>query len=165
MEKMTKLLGELLIDSKRSDRELAQILGVSQPTVSRMKKNLVDNETISSYSVIPNFRKIGYKIMALTFVETNTSYSTKEDWNKMARDVRTWMQKKPNVIFADRCRGLGMTGGMISFHRSYDDFDVFIANHNRELGKYLKNVKNVLFNLGDHEKIKPFHFKYLVDDL
>ncbi|MDH5391251.1 MAG: helix-turn-helix domain-containing protein, partial [Candidatus Bathyarchaeota archaeon] len=37
---MTSLLLELLKDSKRSDREIAKVLGVSQPTVSRMRWRL-----------------------------------------------------------------------------------------------------------------------------
>lgn len=35
-----KLISELLKNSRRSDRELAKTLGVSQPTVSRTLKRL-----------------------------------------------------------------------------------------------------------------------------
>ena len=40
-KRMMSLLLELLKDSKRSDRELAKVLGVSQPTVTRMRQRLV----------------------------------------------------------------------------------------------------------------------------
>ena len=40
-DRMMKVLLELLKDSKRSDRELAKVLGVSQPTVSRTRWRLV----------------------------------------------------------------------------------------------------------------------------
>jgi len=43
-ERMLRLLLELLKDSKRSDRELAKVLGVSQPTVSRTRSRLVSYE-------------------------------------------------------------------------------------------------------------------------
>jgi predicted XRE-type DNA-binding protein len=36
-ERMMRILLEYLKDSKRSDRELAKIVGVSQPTITRMR--------------------------------------------------------------------------------------------------------------------------------
>ena len=39
-DKLTKLLLELVKNSKRSDRDLAKALDVSQPTVTRMRKKL-----------------------------------------------------------------------------------------------------------------------------
>jgi len=60
---MMRLLLELMKDSKRSDRELAKVLGVSQPTVSRMRSRLVKEGIIREFTVIPNFVKMGYEIM------------------------------------------------------------------------------------------------------
>ena len=54
----TSLLLELLKNSNRSDRELAKVLGVSQPTVSRIKKQLVTEGTMKEFSVIPDFVKL-----------------------------------------------------------------------------------------------------------
>ncbi len=62
----TSLLLELLKNSNRSDRELAKVLGVSQPTVSRIKKQLVTEGTVKEFSVIPDFAKMGYRIMAVS---------------------------------------------------------------------------------------------------
>ena len=46
-EKLLRLVSEMLRNSKKSDRELAGILDVSQPTVSRtrakLKKNILVN--------------------------------------------------------------------------------------------------------------------------
>jgi len=50
---MRKLLSELLKDSKRSDRELAKALGVSQPTVTRNRSRLVKDGVIREFTVIP----------------------------------------------------------------------------------------------------------------
>ena len=60
---MMRLLLELMKDSKRSDRELAKVLGVSQPTVSRMRSRLVKEGIIREFTVIPNFVKMGYENM------------------------------------------------------------------------------------------------------
>ena len=159
---MTKLLSELLRNSERSDRELAKVLDVSQPTVSRMKRRLVNDEMIKGYSVIPNFYKMGYTIMALNFVNSKHNFSSKERREEMIKEVKSWMTDKSNVVFCDSCRGMGMDGGFISFHKSYEEFDEFIRQHNLELGKYLDGAHTVLFNLGRHDVIKPFHFKYLL---
>jgi hypothetical protein len=75
------------------------------------------------------------------------------------------MMKKPNVLFADNCRGMDMDGGFISFHKSYNDFDNFITEHNEEFGSIITEVKNVFFNLENHNTVKPFHFKYLAEGL
>ena len=160
---MMGLLYELLNDSSKSDRDLAKILGVSQPTVSRMKRRLLEEKIINRYSVMPNMYKLGYRIMALTFVKTKNLFS-EEGWNPMIEDVTAWVRSKPNIVFCDTCRGMGMDGGILSFHKSYEEFDEFISEHNFKLGKYLKECNNVLFKLGKKQALKPFDLKYLAED-
>jgi DNA-binding Lrp family transcriptional regulator len=63
------LISELMKNSRRSDRELAKAIGVSQPTVSRLVKKLEKKGVIKEYTIIPDFRKLGYKIMGATFIE------------------------------------------------------------------------------------------------
>ena len=41
-QKLLRLVSEMLKNSKKSDRELAGILGVSQPTVSRTRARIFD---------------------------------------------------------------------------------------------------------------------------
>jgi DNA-binding Lrp family transcriptional regulator len=53
--KNMKLLHELLRDASRSDGELAKKLGVSQPTVSRTKRSLVEKGLIEGFRIIHNF--------------------------------------------------------------------------------------------------------------
>ena len=49
-----RLLSELIRDSRRSDRELAKVLHVSQPTVTR-RRALVEKELIDGYTAIPRW--------------------------------------------------------------------------------------------------------------
>jgi len=63
-----RLVGELMKNSRRSDRELAKALKVSQPTVSRMIKKLEKEGVIQEYTMIPNFSKLGYEIMGASFI-------------------------------------------------------------------------------------------------
>ncbi|MFA5364838.1 MAG: Lrp/AsnC family transcriptional regulator, partial [Candidatus Bathyarchaeia archaeon] len=62
--KMLQLLLEYLKDSNRSDGEIANNIGVSQPTVSRMKSKLIKDGVIDHFSAIPDFTKMGYEILA-----------------------------------------------------------------------------------------------------
>ena len=63
-----KLVSELIKNSRRSDRELARVLGLSQPTVGRMIKKLEKEGIIQGYTMIPDMNKLGIEIVAITRV-------------------------------------------------------------------------------------------------
>jgi DNA-binding Lrp family transcriptional regulator len=63
-EKMLELLKILMKNSKLSDREIAKRLKSSQPTVTRLRRFLEKQGWIKSYTVVPEFGKVGYKILA-----------------------------------------------------------------------------------------------------
>lgn len=66
---------------RRSDRELAKVLDVSQPTVSRTRMKL-EKEGIFEYSLIPNFAKLRFEILAFTFSDY---VKTIQDYNSSRR--------------------------------------------------------------------------------
>ena len=70
-----KLLAELMKNSKTSDRELATKLGVSQPTVSRIRAKLEREGYIKEYTLVPDFHKLGFEIMAVTLVKLKRELS------------------------------------------------------------------------------------------
>jgi DNA-binding Lrp family transcriptional regulator len=163
--KKTSLVKELMRDSSRSDRELAKIVGVSQPTVSRTKKTLLKEGIIQGLVGFPNFYKIGYELMAITFVKIKAVLAPEEVRKKNFEKVKEWMDKQKNVIFCGPCRGFDSHSFFISVHKNYADFDDFINQHNKELGyELLINLESVLINLDPDQQTKPFHFKYLADD-
>jgi DNA-binding Lrp family transcriptional regulator len=75
-----QIMWELIKDSRKSDMQLAKIIGVSQPTVTRKRTNL-EKGFIEGYAAIPNFDKIGFKIVAFTFVKSRLKYATKQERN------------------------------------------------------------------------------------
>jgi DNA-binding Lrp family transcriptional regulator len=95
-DKVLCILKELIRDSKRSDRELARAVGTSQTTVTRNRKLL--NVYVRSYTIIPEFNKVGYEIVALTFAKTRTY--DKEEVKKKLNIAKKWVNDHPNVIFA-----------------------------------------------------------------
>ena len=68
-EIVLKLIAELLKDARKSDRDLAKAIGVSQPTASRIRTRLEQEGFVREYAMIPDFRKLGYEIIAVTFMK------------------------------------------------------------------------------------------------
>ena len=63
-----RLVAELMKNSRRSDRELAKVIGVSQPTVGRLISRLEKDGVIKEFTIIPDFSKLGYEIMGVTSI-------------------------------------------------------------------------------------------------
>ena len=155
-----KLLGELLKNSRRSDRELAKALGTSQPTVTRRRANIEKN-FIDGYTAIPKWEKIGFEIVAFTFVKHKIKYAKPEVREAAFRKVEEWMMKQPNVIFAIEGQGMGWDGICVSVHKSYSDFTEFMKKHNSELSDVLIDSQSFISNIEPTTIRKPFHLKYL----
>jgi len=149
-----KLLLELLKDSKRSDREIAKIMGVSQPTISRMRQRLTDEGIIQEFTVIPDFVKLGFQIMAVSSFKY-----------KVAKDIEgltKLMMARPNVIFSSIAEGMGKNGIIISFHKSYPEFSKFISNLRTEGKDMIDDLDSMLVSL-ENQIVKPLSLKYLAE--
>jgi DNA-binding Lrp family transcriptional regulator len=152
---MLSLLLELLKDSKRSDRELAKVLGVSQPTVSRMRSRLVKEGIIRDFTVIPDFVRMGYEIMAINCFKSKSS-------KEITEKAKKWMMSKPNIIFAAAAQGMGKNGIMISLHRDYTDFSNFLVEVMAEDETVMKDYDTMLISLKGRI-VKPLSLKYLAE--
>ena len=157
-KRMMNLLLELLKDSKRSDRELAKVLDVSQPTVSRMRSRLVKEGVIKEFTVIPDFTKMGYEIMAITCVKINEKMIM-----EIEKKAEEYMKTQPNIIFAGGgAQGMGKNGLMISLHDSYSDFSNFLTNHMIYWGDNIEDHFSILVSLRERI-VKPLSLKYLAE--
>lgn len=154
---MTKLLCELLKDSKKSDRQLAKILGVSQATVSRSRARLVSEGIIKEFTVMPDFVKLGYELMAITVGRFKTPSSPE----RIERG-RKWMKKFPNVIFASRVQGMGKNAMVLSLHKDYTDYNVFFQNMVSDWADAIEDFETILLSLRGMI-VKPLSFKYLAE--
>jgi DNA-binding Lrp family transcriptional regulator len=155
-----QLLYELMKDPKRSDRQLAKVLGMSQPTVTR-KRTFLEKELLDGYTAIPKWDKLGYEIFAITFVKIKAAIGSKESYEATRKKGIEWLMSQSNVIMSGACRGMGMDSFMISLHKTYGDYDNFMRDYRLELGGFIDDVQCVLANLGGTELLKPFHLKYL----
>lgn len=148
-----KLLRELLKNSKRSDRELAKVLGVSQATVSRTRSKLVRHGVIKEFTVIPDFVKLGYTIMTISFVKTKMNAD-------MRRKAETYVKQHPNIIFMTKAQGMGKNGIMISLHRDYAEYSDFHSTLLQYWGTDIEERDEILVNLKG-SFVRPFSFSYL----
>jgi DNA-binding Lrp family transcriptional regulator len=155
-----KLLWELVKDSRRSDRQLAKTLGSSQPTVTRRRAKLEKN-FILGYTTIPKWEKIGFEIIAFTFVKTKIRYAKHEERKAAIQKAKEWFMKQPNVIFAIQGPGMEWDGICISLHKNYSDFTEFITRHDSELSAFLIESQSLVANMKPELIVKSFHFKYL----
>jgi DNA-binding Lrp family transcriptional regulator len=159
-----KILAELLKNSRRSDRELAKAIGVSQPTVTRRRTD-IERNFIDGYTAIPRLDKVGFEICAFTFVKHNIKYLKPKEQEETYAKVREWMMKQPNAILAISGQGIGWDGVVISFHKSYSDFTEFIKKHNSEFSGLLVDCQSFISSIGPTSLRKPFHLKYLSEVL
>jgi len=162
-QKLLRLLKELLKNSKRSDRDIAKELGVSQPTVTRTRAQL-EKDYIRTYTVIPEFEKLGYQILAFTFLKVKT-YPPADEAEKIVKRAAEWTNKHPNVIFASDGEGLGKDIIMVSFHKDYSLYSDFMRVLTMDWGQIVSDFHSFLVSIGTGFKMKPFDLKYLADDL
>lgn len=155
-----KLLQELIKNSRRSDRQLAKVLGSSQPTVTRRRSSL-EKEVIESYTAIPRWEKLGYELFAITFVKIKAVIASKEKYDETRKKGLEWLMKQPCIIMSGSCRGMGVDSFMISIHKSYKDYDDFMREHRLELGDFVEDVQSALVNLAGKEIVKTLSFRCL----
>ena len=153
-----KLLRELLKNSKRTDRGLAKILKVSQPTITRARHKLEKSGMIQDYTIIPDFRKMGFEILSLTFVKMRSEILTPE----VMEEAKKYAAKFPNAIFASTGEGLGMTGVIISFHRDYTDYHRKLNLLRVDWKDFAEDVQSFVVSIGEGE-FKRFSLTYLED--
>ncbi|MFP3985287.1 MAG: Lrp/AsnC family transcriptional regulator [Candidatus Bathyarchaeia archaeon] len=153
---VTKLLIELLKDSKQSDRILAKKLGVSQPTITRTRAKLEREGYIKHYTFIPDLRKLDLNILAFTFVKMDPTVLTEE----LIDEVRKYAAGVPNGLFASTGEGMGMTGVIVGVHKDYRDYVKKLAMFRSNWGKYLLDIKSFIMPT-EEGVIKDFSFKYL----
>ena len=154
-DKKLRLLLEYLKDSSRSDRQLAKILGVSQATVSRLKSKMLKDRMILHFSAIPDLGKMGYEIMAFSFVKFKLDHV-----NQIQKMAHTWAESHPEILFTSRAEGMGADAITISVHKNYAAYKEFLAQNRECWGDLMENVNFVLVDLHG-EFTKPLSFKSL----
>ena len=161
-----KIASWLMKNSKISDRKLADIIGVSQPTVTRRRAKL-EKQAMLEYTAIPNFAKLGFEIIAISFYSWTPEASSMqcESPEKIKNKLSAFLSKHKNIIFTSNGRGFGMERVMISVHESYSDYTKLMNSVNMEWGAYLSESKSFIISTEADAVGRHLGFKYLAEHL
>lgn len=159
-----KLVSELLKNSKQSDRELAKSIGVSQPTITRTRIRLEKEGCVKEYTMIPDFTKLGYDLLALTFLKVKVTL-TNDELEKIRVFTRERMEKTPNnLLMLERGAGLGYDAVIISIHESYSSY-LELRDLLRQYSFLERNIESFLISMKDKERYLPLTFKILARNM
>ena len=158
-KEMTKLLFALIKESRRSDKDLAKSIGLSQPSVSRKRAWLEEKGFIKEYTITPNLAKMGFELLVFTMVDFNQPLTVETNVS-----ARKWVEKEPSVLFWADGEGAGIDSLMVSIHRNYGDFSKFMSQFRLDWQANTKTIQNFYVSFGRTEQfIRHFSFRYLQD--
>lgn len=164
------VLHELMKNARLSDRDLARKIGSSQPTVSRTRKKLEKKGYIKEYTIIPNFEKLGFELMAVTFIKLQKILTIEEieaaKKMSLARARESSSVGPFEIIMAERGVGLGYDGIFISLHEDYASCLKFRDWIRQIPFVEISSVESFLINLKDEIRYQSLSFanlaKYLL---
>jgi DNA-binding Lrp family transcriptional regulator len=96
-----------------SDRQVAKIAGVSQPTVTRIREK-IEQEGLLDFQCVPNFAKLGLPLMA--FIEIS---NTRAD----VPDAKTFLLNNAAVLMVAKAIDFHT---LITIHKDYSSYCQFI---------------------------------------
>jgi DNA-binding Lrp family transcriptional regulator len=160
-----KLICELMKNSRKSDRELAKAIGVSQPTVTRTRSRLEKEGIIKEYTMIPDFAKLGFEIACINFVRF-TKELTEEEFKELRKYGKDLEKKNPGAfLLAMNGMGLGFNRVFVSFYRNYSsyvkDMNIVKAIPNVDAA----HVESFIISLDDKFHFQPITLSIIADYL
>jgi DNA-binding Lrp family transcriptional regulator len=161
-----RLISALMKNGRRSDRELAKAVKVSQPTVSRTRQRLEKEGIIKEYTMIPDFAKLGFEIMAITFVRFARELS-REERDKFRNYTKGLEEKseKEAILMAMNGIGLGYDRVFVSFHKNYSSYVKVVTEVRQIQGFDQSRVDSFMISLKDETHFHPMTFSVIADYL
>jgi DNA-binding Lrp family transcriptional regulator len=161
-----KLVAELLKNSRRSDRELAKALKISQPTVTRNRIRLEKEGYLREYTVVPDFVRLGFQLASFILVKLKQDLSAEETEKARKISLKDMAEKAPDeIVLFNRGMGGGYTAVIVSFHKDYSDYTQLV----RRIGEYpfvdQSATLNFLVDLNDKIQYRYFTFSTLAKHL
>ena len=160
-----RLLSELMKDSRRSDRELARAIGVSQPTITRMRGRLEKEGYIKEYTMIPDFAKLGYELMSVSFITVKNNARPDENKAVVTAAAEEVNKKVFPDLLIERGIGLGSDGIIITLHRNFSDYTERVNYTKSRPFVQTNRVESFLIDLKDSVHFRSLTLSVVADDL
>ncbi len=150
-----RLIAELMKNSRRSDRDLAKLLGVSQPTVSRTIKRLEKEGYVREYTAIPDFCRLGFDLMSVSFVKFRAS-TTAGDIERMRKNASEFESQSgiPSLLIMNGM-GLGSDRIIIMYHRNYSSYSRLVSIMKDRARGNVEKFESFLVSLNDRTHYQP----------
>jgi DNA-binding Lrp family transcriptional regulator len=157
-----KLISELLKNSRRSDRELAKAIGISQPTVTRNRIRLEKEGYLREYTVVPDFRKLGFELASFNLVSVGKNLS-KEELEKAQQTQLKNMAKgvAEEIVLFNKGMGEGHDAVVVAFHKSYSDYTKFVRKMEASPLVDISRTSSFIVNLADETQYRYLTFSTL----
>ena len=144
-----RLISELMKNSRRSDRELGRVLGVSQPTASRMISRLEKEGIIKEYTMIPDFKKLGYNLLGVTMAKLNKPVNTSE-FNSLRERVQKIEKENPYAsLLSLSGMGFGRNRLFATFYEDYNAYKKAMDLTWQIPGTEMDSIETFLVDLDD----------------
>lgn len=158
-----QILRELIRNSKITDRKIAKLLGVSQPTITRRRDQL-EKEQLIAYTGVPNLKKLGFEILAFHFLLwKREEYQTLVQKTTFNQRIQTFIASHPCFVFVSSGQGMGMSRVGITIHKTYSDFTQFREAVETEWGTNLAQYKNFLVSIKSDRILRNLTYHFFAD--
>jgi len=142
-------------NGRKSDRELARTIGVSQPTITRARSRLEKEGIIKEYTMIPDFRKLGFEIMAITFLRFAKEL-TDEELNEIRRhSKRVEKERKESLLMAMNGMGLEHNRVFITLHKNYSSYVKALTDAKTFPYVDSSSIESFIISLSDKSHFQP----------
>ena len=157
-----KLVSELMKNSRRSDRQLAKVLGVSQPTVSRIIKKLENEGILKEYTVIPDFAKLGLGLLVMTFIKLKRNINS-EDLGEAENLVRENLEQTAfsQMVMAERGLGFAYDTVVVSLNKDYSDYVKLLERIRSYPHIEAGETQSFIIDLTEKSQYRPFTLQTL----
>ena len=119
-EKDESILAELKKNSRNSTKNIATNVKIPRITVHSRIQKMVDNKIIKSFTVIPDYKKIGLNSTVFVFVSTNPCES--------------------GASVTEIAKEISKLSGMYEIHIISGEYDFFIKVRGKSFAEIGKNV-------------------------
>ena len=160
-----QVLGELMRDSRKSDRVLAKKVGVSQPTVTRIRSKLEKEGYIKEYTLIPDFGKLGYELIAFTFLHFHEPLTDKE-YSKVEEEARELAKEIPQTtLMIMSGTGFGFERVVVSVHENFTCLTRLLELIRRTSIRPIDDMKTFIATLGAGRHFQHPTFSMILEHL